>query len=93
MVRSDPREQEAFDLARQFLRELDACATEKERIFKVFELVGGVSRAARREKQQEQEVPHDGVCVECERTVTALNSAGMCEGCTMQAAIDAQERS
>lgn len=34
----------------------------------------------------------EGVCVECGRTVTALNSVGMCEGCTMQAAIDAQER-
>lgn len=37
-------------------------------------------------------VTHGGVCAVCERTVTVLGSAGMCEGCTMQAAIDAQER-
>src|SRR5258707_14496766 len=39
----------------------------------------------------EQEVQHGGVCVECERFVTALNSAGMCEGCVTTAVIDAME--
>jgi hypothetical protein len=35
----------------------------------------------------EQEV-RSGECVECGRTVTALNSAGVCEGCVMQAMIE-----
>jgi ribosomal protein S14 len=38
------------------------------------------------EKALEQ---HGGECRECGRTVTALNSAGMCEGCVRQAQIDA----
>ena len=48
------REQEAYDLARQFLAELDACKTEQERVYKVLELVHGVTRAARREPEQEE---------------------------------------
>lgn len=49
------QEQEAFELARRFLRELEACQTEYERVYKVLELVHGVVRGARR--HQEQEVP------------------------------------
>ena len=32
-----------------------------------------------------------GECAECGRYVSALSSTGLCEGCIMQAAIDAQE--
>lgn len=52
-------EQETFGLVKQFLTELDACKTEEERIFKVLELVGGVSRAARKEKEQPTCSPDD----------------------------------
>ena len=41
--------------------------------------------------QQEAGRPHGGECAQCGRNVTALNSAGLCEGCTMQVAIDAME--
>ena len=41
--------------------------------------------------QQEAGRPHGGECAQCGRTVTALNSMGVCEGCVMQAAIDAME--
>lgn len=43
-----PQKREADELVRQFLRELDACATERERMDKVMELVFGVTRAARK---------------------------------------------
>lgn len=38
---------------------------------------------------EEQESTHYGTCVECER-LAILNSAGVCEGCVMQAVIDQQ---
>lgn len=38
----------------------------------------------------EQAALHYGTCIECER-LAILNGAGVCEGCVMQAVIDAQE--
>ena len=34
---------------------------------------------------------HPGECAVCGRYVSALSSTGLCEGCVMQAAIDAME--
>jgi hypothetical protein len=42
------RKQEADALVKQFLAELDACTTEEERIAKVWELVHGVAKGARK---------------------------------------------
>ncbi len=42
--------------------------------------------------RQEPET-HSGVCKECERYTSALGPTGLCEGCVMQAAIDAMEES
>ena len=49
------REQEAYDLARQFLAELDTCKTEQDRVYKVLELVHGVARGARDQQEQEEQ--------------------------------------
>lgn len=34
---------------------------------------------------------YSGVCVQCERDVTALSPAGLCEGCIMQAIIESEQ--
>jgi hypothetical protein len=44
-----PQEKEKDELVRQFLRELDACKTEQERIDKVMELVFGIVQSARKQ--------------------------------------------
>lgn len=44
----DQRKQEADELVKRFLAELDACKTEQERIAKVWELVHGVAKGARK---------------------------------------------
>ena len=47
--------QDAADvIVRQFLAELAACTTERERIDKVMELVHGVIRGARKEREHEE---------------------------------------
>ena len=43
-----PTQHEADELVKRFLRELDACQTEQERLLKVWELVHGVVRRARK---------------------------------------------
>lgn len=35
---------------------------------------------------------HSGVCSQCERNVTALSPAGLCEGCTIQAMIESEQQ-
>lgn len=40
---------------------------------------------------EEQEQPRSGECVECGRVSAVLTERGYCEGCVMQAQIDAQE--
>ena len=42
---------------------------------------------------EEQLETHPGVCLECERFTVALGPTGLCEGCVMQAQIDAMEES
>lgn len=41
---------------------------------------------------EQQEDTRSGECVECGRYASRLSVNGSCEGCVMQAAIDAQER-
>jgi hypothetical protein len=41
----------------------------------------------------EQYVPRSGECVICERYVSMLSPTGICEGCVLQAQIDAREQS
>ena len=45
------------------------------------------------EKKEEATTPRSGECVECGRFSSLLSANGSCEGCVMQAAIDAQEES
>ncbi|HET7639937.1 MAG TPA: hypothetical protein VFK47_14510 [Ktedonobacteraceae bacterium] len=49
-MNGDQRKQEANELVKRFLRELDACKTEQERIAKVWELVYGVEKGARKQE-------------------------------------------
>lgn len=39
---------------------------------------------------QGQEEPHSGECVECGRYCTIITANGYCEGCVMQAVLDAR---
>lgn len=43
------------------------------------------------EQQPTPQEYHSGECLICERFVTMLSSTGICEGCVMQAMIDAEE--
>lgn len=52
MNEQETRKQEADELVKRFLRELDACTSEDERIAKVWELVHGVARGARKQEAQ-----------------------------------------
>jgi hypothetical protein len=47
MSEHERREQEANELVRQFLAELEACKTEEQRIAKVWELIGGIVKSVR----------------------------------------------
>lgn len=44
-----------------------------------------------RHGEQKESIPRSGECVECGRYSSQLSANGYCEGCVMQAAIDAME--
>lgn len=46
-------QQEADELVKRFLAELEACPTEEQRIAKVWELIHGIILSARKQKERE----------------------------------------